>query len=49
MNLNPGPLKLHESVRELQHSQWRQGPMPWDFRTGAEFILSNAEGLGVTF
>ena len=48
-NLNHGSVIPSESVLQLQHSPWRQDHIPQDFRRLAEFILSNAEGLGVTF
>ena len=45
--LNSGSGRPHESVRQLRHGQRRQDHLPGDFRTLAEFILSNLEGLGV--
>ena len=48
-NLNPGPGKPHEPMLQLYHIQWRQDYVSRDFRPLAEFILSNAEGIGVTF
>ncbi len=48
-NLTPGPLKPHESVLQLHPSQWPQDHVPRNFRPLAEYILSNAEGPGVTF
>ena len=48
-NLNPGPVKPHESVLQLHHTRRRQYHVPSDFRPLAEFILRKVEGLGVTF
>ncbi len=48
-NLNPVPLIPHKSVGQLRHSQCRHDHVRKDFRLLAEFILSNAEGLGVIF
>ena len=48
-NLDPGPLKSHELVLQLYHSQWRKDHVQKRFRPLADFTLSNAEGFGVTF
>ena len=48
-NLNSVLVKPHDSVLQLHHSQWRQDHVPRDFRPLAEFILSDAEGIGVTY
>ena len=43
------PVERHDSILQLRPSQWRQDHIPKEFRPLAEFILSNAEGLGATF
>ena len=48
-NLKPRPVTPPEAGLQLRLSRWRQDQMLGDFGPHAEFILSNAKGLGVTF